>query len=1091
MNLNKRLLRDLKQNFPRWFALMLLIVISMYVVVSMVASADTVTTGVKNYDKESNAEDGEFSVFVPLSQSDLQYYEDNNIHIVENFYMDFILSDNSTLRVFKLRDDINIQKAVNGTLPEKANEMMLEKHYAGYHEIKTGDTLNVGDIDFSITGIGVSPDYDNVTNNLTDIAADPKNFGVCFVTPESYDKLKASGKLSQSETYLYSYEKKDECTMTDDDFKDSLKELDFNTDLIEDDYIRHELDKVEKKKKDLKNDISDLKSGSEDFKDALQEYKDSTVILDDGVGELLDGSGKLTDGIKNLYDGAKELSENSSAINSGAETVFQALLSTVQSQLSGLGMDSDLTIDNYQYVLSAVSESVDYAVGQKISELKNSLDSYDRFYNGLLEYTGGVNSLAEGASQLSNTPVAEYTGSLSNGLAQLNSNSETLNSGAGQIFDSLLALSESQLAQNGVNVSLSRDNYSDVLSNVSAGESISRQISDIQSQLKDVETFYQGVLSYTDGVDSLFEGIETLQNSTGDLTKGIRDLKDGTEKLSSGTNELYDGFVELNDGVNKLSDSATEMIDKIFDENIQIDNLFMFLTADESPRIAASVDNVNINKSGGIIGGIILMVLISYVISVFVVHNINEDSVSIGTLYSMGVSRATLTMHYILLPMIVTFIGGVIGTIIGFSPFGVSTMMKDHEYVYSFPDLDIVYPLYLIIYGVVVPPVVTLIVVYLVIRKKLNMTPLSLLRKTAKAEKVIKVKLNSNLGFINEFRIRQILREVRTSVAMFFGMFVSMLILILGVICLVCTSNLKKENENDIKYEYMYSLKYELDKVPEGAEICYAEGLKKEELGYSLDVTLLGLEDNSSYFDFELPKEKNTIVVGNATAIKYHINKGDMVYFTDESNNRVYTFKVADIVQYSLGLHIFMNIDNMRELYGKDDSYYNTLLSGDSLDVDSSRVYNIITKQNLIRFAKIFEDSMSSMVNLLIVSSIIVFVVVMYLMIKVMIDKSSFHISLIKTFGYTDREVRKMYLDGNLLTIIISGLISVPLSRLIMQPCWLFLCSNIAGGFNIHIPWYLYAGIYGLILGCYFIINGFLMIKLKKISPADILKNRE
>ena len=134
---------------------------------------------------------------------------------------------------------------------------------------------------------------------------------------------------------------------------------------------------------------------------------------------------------------------------------------------------------------------------------------------------------------------------------------------------------------------------------------------------------------------------------------------------------------------------------------------------------------------------------------------------------------------------------------------------------------------------------------------------------------------------------------------------------------------------------------------------------------------------------------------------------------------------------------------------------------------------------------------MSSMVNLLIVSSIIVFVVVMYLMIKVMIDKSSFHISLIKTFGYTDREVRKMYLDGNLLTIIISGLISVPLSRLIMQPCWLFLCSNIAGGFNIHIPWYLYAGIYGLILGCYFIINGFLMIKLKKISPADILKNRE
>lgn len=441
--------------------------------------------------------------------------------------------------------------------------------------------------------------------------------------------------------------------------------------------------------------------------------------------------------------------------------------------------------------------------------------------------------------------------------------------------------------------------------------------------------------------------------------------------------------------------------------------------------------------------------------------------------------------------MIITFIGGIIGTIIGFSSFGVGMMMKDHENVYSFPIVDNVYPLYLIIYGVVIPPVITLIVVYLVIRKKLNMTPLSLLRKTAKAEKVIQVKLSSKLGFINDFRIRQILREIRTSIAMFFGMFVSMLILLLGIICMVCISNLGKENERDIKYEYMYSLKYELDNVPEGAEICYAESLKKEELGYSLDVTLLGLEDNSSYFDFELPKEKNTIIVGSSAAIKYHINKGDMVYFTDESNNRVYTFKVADIVQYSLGLHIFMNIDNMRELYEKDDSYYNTLLSDDTLNVDSSRVYNITTKKNLIRFAKIFQDSMGSMVSLLIGSSIVVFIVVMYLMIKVMIDKSSFHISLIKTFGYTDNEVRKMYLDGNLLTIIISGLISVPLSKLIMQPCWLLLCSNIAGGFNIHIPWYLYAGIYGLILGCYFIINGLLMIKLKKISPADILKNRE
>ena len=48
--LARRVFRNLKNNFVRYFALFLLIVMGMYLVVSLIASADTIINGVKvNY----------------------------------------------------------------------------------------------------------------------------------------------------------------------------------------------------------------------------------------------------------------------------------------------------------------------------------------------------------------------------------------------------------------------------------------------------------------------------------------------------------------------------------------------------------------------------------------------------------------------------------------------------------------------------------------------------------------------------------------------------------------------------------------------------------------------------------------------------------------------------------------------------------------------------------------------------------------------------------------------------------------------------------------------------------------------------------
>lgn len=60
--LRKRIFRDFKENLPRYLALAFLLILSMYMVVSVVGAAETVMRGFNNPEAEKqNVEDG--SVF--------------------------------------------------------------------------------------------------------------------------------------------------------------------------------------------------------------------------------------------------------------------------------------------------------------------------------------------------------------------------------------------------------------------------------------------------------------------------------------------------------------------------------------------------------------------------------------------------------------------------------------------------------------------------------------------------------------------------------------------------------------------------------------------------------------------------------------------------------------------------------------------------------------------------------------------------------------------------------------------------------------------------------------------------------------------
>lgn len=845
--LKKRILRDLKENLFRYIALGLMIILGMYIVISLVAAAETIVAGTEDAAREQAVEDGQFSVFAPLTNEEAKRIQDEGVTIEEHFYMEYIAENHIVLRVFKVRQDIDRIQADAGSLPIKEGEVLLEKRYSEELGMTVGDTIKIGEHSFAVSGIGTAPDYEAPYRNLSDPAVDSSQFGIVFLTEPDYEMLKSEHGSIQSEEYVYAYRLNDNAT--DKELKEILKGFIMSADDIEDDYFQEYWNKTGGKLEEFKEALSDLSEGAEE--------------LSDGISELDFSMGRM--------------------------------------QESGL------------------------------------------FGNSLDDYAGGVLEAAEGAK-------------------------------------------------------------------------------------------------------------------------------------------------ELADGISEFSDETETFIDDNFDA--ELSKLTQFLTAEDNMRIGGAGDDVAINKSVGLFAGVLLIILIAYVISVFVVHTIEKESGVIGTLYALGVKRRELLVHYLILPAAVTLIAGVIGTLMGYSSYGVRSQMQDCYNYFSIPDLKVVYEAYLFIYGIVMPPVVAAVTNLCIIRKKLKKPALALIRNEQKVTNTKNIRLKGG-DFIRIFQIRQFLRERRTAFTVFFGMFFSLLICMLCLNCYVLCRHIKEETSTDTKYEYMYTYKYPDEAVPEGGTQAYGVNLKKEVFGYNLDITLLGIEKDNPYFDAKVEKGQNRVVISSAVARKYQIGAGDGLVLKDEGNDKNYAFTVDGIAPYSASFFVFMDIDSMRELMGEDEDYYNIVFSDHELDIESGRLYASVSKGEIEKSAAVFVDLMAPMVTTLSTASALIFIVVMYLMLKVMIDRSASSISMMKIFGYQKKEIRKLYLNGQLLVVAVSALIGIPIAKVMMDAVYPYMVSNVAVGVNLSFDWWMYIGLFCVIIGLYLVVTPLLMRRINKILPAEILKNRE
>lgn len=246
------------------------------------------------------------------------------------------------------------------------------------------------------------------------------------------------------------------------------------------------------------------------------------------------------------------------------------------------------------------------------------------------DLTDGIDDLEEGANKLAD------------GLQKMKDYKGDMQKGVKQIWEAYLKEASDGLEEYGLTQSLTEENYRTELKNLydkSDNAFLRMRISSLREQLTALQAYKDGVVDYTKGVD----------------------------KAAKGASKIADGMTELQDGKDEFMDEYLDL---------SIDNLTQFLTAEDNRRIGASADDQVINKVGGLVAGVIIIILFAYVISVFVIHGIERESSVIGALYALGVTRKDLLLHYLTLPVSVTFVVSLIGTAIGYSPMVIQSQMK-------------------------------------------------------------------------------------------------------------------------------------------------------------------------------------------------------------------------------------------------------------------------------------------------------------------------------------------------------------------------------------------------------------------------------
>ena len=512
----------------------------------------------------------------------------------------------------------------------------------------------------------------------------------------------------------------------------------------------------------------------------------------------------------------------------------------------------------------------------------------------------------------------------------------------------------------------------------------------------------------------------------------------------------------------------------------------------------------------------VLIAIMAFIFSITISHTVVQEAAVIGTLRASGYRKGEIFRHYLVLPMLVTLISAIVGNILGYTLFeSVATDMYLGSY--SLTTYVSHFNEEAFIKTTIVPLIIMALVNTVTLWSKLSFPVLNFLRRDLTKEKKNKnaVKLPP-IGFFNRFRLRIIFQNLPGYFNMFLGIVFANLLLMFGMLMTPLLDNYAVQalEYKPANYQYILSEPQVVDE--EIAEPYCVTSLKMIDDYYDPeDISVYGIIDNSRYYDLDLPE--NGVWITSDMSKKYHLTVGDIVNLRKSYDTMIYAFEVKGVFEYPTCLGIFMSQSYYCEVFQDDileetqmedmmsvmlgsvtgetvDDYYNGYFSDVPLlgtYLKDKNIASTITDDDLTTLSRQMDISMGSMFGMVKIFALVLFVLLIYLLTRLILEKNSVSISMVKVLGYRTGEIASLYLISSFWVVVISSILAMAINTLLFQLILVIFLKGYGGWFNLEISFSLYMQMFGLMVGTYLITALLQYFKIRRIPLTDALKNVE
>ena len=503
-------------------------------------------------------------------------------------------------------------------------------------------------------------------------------------------------------------------------------------------------------------------------------------------------------------------------------------------------------------------------------------------------------------------------------------------------------------------------------------------------------------------------------------------------------------------------------------------------------------DDIGSDRSMMIVLLYVLIVIMAFVFAVTTNNTIVKEANVIGTLRASGYTRGELLRHYILLPIIVTIFGALVGNILGYTVFK-DIFVATYYGSYSFPTYHTLWNADAFLLTTVVPVIIMLVINIVIIGCRLKLSPLKFLRRDLSGKQKKKAMRLPAFRFFNRFRLRIIIQNMPNYITLFIGILFANVLLLFGIMLGPMLTHYQNEITDKLIAKHQYVLKTLVDVDDNAAEkycvktLATIEGRLKSE-----DVLVYGVKDNSIYADINTASLKdNEVYITNGYADKFRIKKGDKITLKEKYDDNEYEFTVKDMYDYPSSFAIFMSDAAFKNVFDKSEDYYSGYFSDNILDIDEKYVATQITLDDLTKVSRQLDRSMGETFNLVKIFAVVLFAVLMFLLTKLIVEKNTTSISMVKILGYSNREISRLYVTSTTIVVVLSVALSIGLSVVIMNYLFRVFMEEMSGWISCYYAPHIFPVMFILNITVYAVISFFMMAKIKKIPMDEALKTVE